>query len=142
MLAGRLFLSIETSCWTMRLSLTRSHVEGRDHVVTIRSCEGLLVVVNVHFEPDMRRFSLHWPRYPEALWGVSPRKGDSTSEGDTGKTALFRSFFPHALEIAQLKLTRKDTASDGTLRTLSRIDRAFTNVLMAEACVFHLPSCF
>ena len=50
--------------------------QGRDHIVTIRSGEGVLVVVNVHFEPDqalrnlrgrLRRISLHWPRYPEAF---------------------------------------------------------------------------
>ena len=50
--------------------------QGRDHVVTIRSGEGVLVVVNVHLEPDLvmkdlreslRRTSHHWPRHHEAL---------------------------------------------------------------------------
>ena len=71
MLAGRLFLSMKTSCQTMRLSLTRSHVKWRDYVVTIRSGEGVLVIVNVNFEPDLvmrdlrerlRRISSHLPR--------------------------------------------------------------------------------
>ena len=60
-----------------------SHVttfEGRDHIVTIRSGERVLVVVlvvvNVHFELDLvlrdlrerrRRISLHWPHCPEAF---------------------------------------------------------------------------
>ena len=50
--------------------------QGRDHIVTIRSGEGVLVIVSVHFEPDLvlwdlrgrlHRISLLWPRYPEAL---------------------------------------------------------------------------
>ena len=48
--------------------------------------------------------------------------------------------FPHALEIAQPNFTRKDAAADGTPRTLSRIDRAFINVPMAEARDFHCQS--
>ena len=55
----------------------------------------------------------------------------------TGKTDLFRSFFPHVLEVAQPNCTRKDSAADGTLRTLSRIDRAIINLSMAEALDFH-----
>ena len=43
------------------------------------------------------------------------------AEGDVGKTALFRSFFPDVLEIAQPNFTEKETATDGTLRTLSRL---------------------
>ena len=102
------------------------------------------MIVNDHFEPDLvwrnlserlRRVTLHWPRYPEAL-GLEtstfcePRKGvnvrnQTFTEGDAGKTCLFRSFFPHALEIAQPKFSRKDTTADGALRTLSRIDRVF-----------------
>ena len=49
-------------------------------------------------------------------------------------------FFPHALEIAQPSFARKDAAADGTLRTLSRIDRAFINGPMAEARDFHCYS--
>ena len=33
-----------------------------------------------------------------------------------GDPVLLRSFFPHALEIAQPNFTRKDTTTDGTLR--------------------------
>ena len=136
--------------------------QGRDHIVTIRSGESVLVVVNVHFEPDLvlrnlcerlRRVSLHWQRYPEALCVIigdfnicEPEEGrfnvrnQTFIEGDAGTPALFRSFFPHALEIGQPNFTRKDTASDGALRILSRIDRAFINVPMAEARDFHCYS--
>ena len=50
--------------------------QGRDHNVTIRSGEGVLVIVKVHFKHDLvvrdlrerlRQISLHWRRYPEAL---------------------------------------------------------------------------
>ena len=106
--------------------------QGRDHTVTIRSGGGVMVVVNVHFERDLvlrdlrerlRLISLHWPRYPEAFGVIigdfnicEPEKGRFT-EGDTGKMAVFRSFFPHVLDIAQPSSTRKNSAADGTIRT-------------------------
>ena len=40
----------------------------------------------------------------------------------------------------QARLTRKEAAPDGTLRVLSRIDRAFINIPIAEACDFHCYS--
>ena len=46
-------------------------------------------------------------------------RNQTFTECDAVKTALVRTFFPHALEIAQPNFTRKDTAADGTLRTLS-----------------------
>ena len=67
-------------------------------------------------------------------------RNQTVTEGDAGKTTLFRSFFPHALETAQPNFTRKDTAADGTHRTLSRIDRAFINVPVAEARYLHCYS--
>ena len=62
------------------------------------------------------------------------------TDGDAGKAAPFRSFFPHVREIEQPDFTRKDSTADGTTRTLSRIDRAFINLLMAEARGFHCYS--
>ena len=62
------------------------------------------------------------------------------SDGEAGKAALFRSFFPHVLEIAQPDITRRDSTADGTIRTLSRIDLAFINLPMAEARDFHCCS--
>ena len=96
---------------------TVTHVttcQGRDHSLTKRSGESVLVVVNVHFEPDLvlgdlrarlRHISLHWPRFPETFGVIigdlklcEPEEGrfhvryqTFTTEGDTGKTALFRS---------------------------------------------------
>ena len=58
---------------TGRLS---SFFQGRGHIVGIPSGESVLVVINVHFEPDLilrdlrerlRRIAFHWPRYPEGF---------------------------------------------------------------------------
>ena len=81
-----------------------------------------MVIVNVRFEPDLvsrdlrerpRRISPHWPRYFEAFGVIigdfnvcEPEEGrlnvrnQTFTECDTVKTDLFRSFFPHVLEIA------------------------------------------
>ena len=64
------------------------------------------------------------------------RKGGSTcrtrhSQKVMQGERLCSVLFPYALEIPQLSITRKDVAADGTLRTLSRIDRAFIDVPMA-----------
>ena len=76
MQAGRLFLFIRTSCQTGAIVTHVTTCQGRDHIVTIRSGDCVLVAVNVHFEPDqelrdlrerLRLISLHGPRYPEAL---------------------------------------------------------------------------
>ena len=155
MQAGQLCLFTGTSYQTVRLSLTTT-CQGRDLMVTFRSGEGILVVVNVHFEPDpvlrdlrqiLRLFSLHWPRDPEAFaMIVGAFKGRFNvrdhifTEGDTEKPALVRSYFPHVREVAQANFTRKDSSGDGTLRILSRIDRAFINLPMAEARDFHCYS--
>ena len=145
-----------------------SHVityQGRDHIVTRRSGESVLVIVNVHFEPDLalrdlrerlHRISLHWPRYPEALGVIigefnicEPEEGrfnvrnQTFAEGDAWKTALSDPFFRMLLKLRNQFFTRKDTVADGTLRTLSRIYRAFINVPVAEARDFSLLfSCF
>ena len=61
------------------------------------------------------------------------------TDGDPGKTAVFHSFFPYVLEIAQSDYTR-DSSAVGNIRTLSRIDRfffLFQNLLLAEARDFH-----
>ena len=64
-----------------------------------------------------------------------PRKGDSTSGTKPslkvirGKRPFSVLFFPHVFEIAEPDFTRKDSAADGTIRTLSRIDSAFFNLL-------------
>ena len=60
------------------------------------------------------------------------------TDGDPVKTAVFRSFFPHVLEVAQSDYTRRDSTALGVIRTLSRIDRIFVNLPMAEARDFHV----
>ena len=49
----------------------------------------------------------------------------SFTDGDPGKTAVFHSFFPYVLQVAQSDYTRKDATALGVIRTLSRIDRIF-----------------
>ena len=61
----------------------------------------------------------------------------SFTDGDPGKTAVFHSFFPYVTEIAQSGYTRRDSTALGVIRTLSRIDRIFINLPMAEARDFH-----
>ena len=62
------------------------------------------------------------------------------TDGDPRKTAVFHSFFPHVLEIAQSDCTRRDSSALGIIRTLSRIDRIFINLPMAEVWDFHCYS--
>ena len=62
------------------------------------------------------------------------------TDGDPGKTAVFHSFFPHVLEIGQPDYTRRDSTVLGINRTLSRIDRIFINLPMAESRDFHCYS--
>ena len=64
----------------------------------------------------------------------------SFTDGDPGKTAVFHSFFPHVLEVAQSDYTRRDSTALGVIRTLSRIDRIFIKLAMAEARDFHCYS--
>ena len=56
------------------------------------------------------------------------------------KTALFDSLFPHVLGIPQPDCTRRDSTALGIIRTLSRIDRIFINLPMAEAQDIHCYS--
>ena len=90
------------------------------------------------------------PRYPEELGFIAgvfnicePEEGrfnvwnQTFTDGDAENASVFRSFFPHVLDIAQPDFTRKVSAADGTIRTLSRIERAFINLPMAEAPEFH-----
>ena len=54
------------------------------------------------------------------------------SDGDLGRTTAFRYVFPQALEIARPNCTRKDVSADGIILTLSKKDRAFINIPVAE----------
>ena len=95
-----------------------SHVitcQGRDHIVSIHSGDSILVIVNVHFEPDLTLRSLrerlrlifpHWPCNPGAFgvmagdFNICEPEQDrfnvwnqTFTDGDAGKTAVFL-FFP------------------------------------------------
>ena len=121
--------------------------QGRDHFVNVQYGRQILVIVNVHFEPELilrqlrerlRLINPHWPSYPNAVGIIlgdvnicEPEEGrfnvwnQTFTDGDRGKAALFHSLFPHVLEIAQLGYTRRDSAALGVMRALSWIDRIF-----------------
>ena len=127
--------------------------QERDHVIRIRTDESAPVITNVHLEPGvsmrnlrerLRRIAVHWPRHPEGFGFIigdfnkcEPEgrrfnvMNQTFSEGNAVRTAVFRSFFPHAPEIAQPIVARKDASADRTLRTSSSIDRALINVPVA-----------
>ena len=135
--------------------------QGRDHIVNVQYGRQGLVIVNVH-EPELalrclrerlRLITPHWPSYPNAVGIIlgdfnicEPGEGmfnvcnQTFTDGDLGKTAIFHSFSPHVLEIARPDYTRRDSAALGIIRTLSRIDRIFINLPMAEARDFHCYS--
>ena len=124
--------------------------QGRDHLVSIRSRCRSLVVVDVHFEPELTLRSLRerlrpiillWPPCPEALRVSTgdfiifePEEGrwivwnQSCTERDMGKCALFHYFSSCLWSWSARLFTRRDSTTDGTTRTLSRIDRAFINL--------------
>ena len=86
--------------------------QGRDHIVTIRSGVSVMVIVHVHFEPDLilrnlrerlRRISLHWPHYPEAFGVIigdfnicEPEEG-TFSVGNLGRRCGENGPFPFVL---------------------------------------------
>ena len=120
--------------------------------MNIQSERHSLVIVNVHFEPELTLRQLR----PAYLHGVGVTVGDfnicdpeegrfnvwnhTVTDGDPGKTAVFHSSFPHIFEVAQSDYTRRDAAALGDIRTLSRIDRIFINLPMCEARDFHCSS--
>ena len=97
---------------------------GRDHLVNIRSERHSLVIVNVHFEPELTSrqlrgrlglVHLHWSAYPNGVGIIlgdfnicDPEEGrfnvwnQTFTDGDLGKTAMFHSFFPHSLRLRNL----------------------------------------
>ena len=117
--------------------------QGRDHLVNVQSGRQSLVIVK-------RLITPHRPSYHNAVGIIlgdfdmcEPEErrfnvwNQTFIDGDTGKTALFHSFFPHVLEIAQPDDTRRDSSALGIIRTLSRTDRIFINLPLAEARDFH-----
>ena len=127
-----------------------SHViicQGRDHFVNIQSGRHNLFIVNVHFEPELtlrqprgrlRLIHSHWLAYPSGVGIIlgdfnicDPEGGrhnvwnQTFTDGDPGKIAVFHSFLPHVLEVAQSDYTRRDSTALGVIRTLSRLDRIY-----------------
>ena len=141
-----------------RLFVTHSITcHGRDHLVNIQSERHSLVILNVHFEPDLTSRQLrgrlglihpHWLAYPKNVGvilgdfkSVTLKKDDSmfgTKHSPIANSCV--PCFPHVLEIAQSDYTRRDSTAIGDIRTLSRIDRIFINLPMAEARDFHCSS--
>ena len=109
--------------------------QGRDHIVNIRSRCQILVVVNIHFIPELTLRSLreslrliipHWPLYPDALGVIT---GDfniceaeegrfngwnqTFTDGDTGKSCPLPFLFPLNLVVVNVHFE-----PDPTLRSL------------------------
>ena len=122
--------------------------QGRDHLVNIQSGRHNLVVINVHFEPELTfgnyvadcvlftRTALLIPVVWASFWVTSTsaiQKNDDLMSGTSHSPMAARerllcsTFFPHVLEVAQsdYDYTRRDSTALGVIRTLSRIDRIF-----------------
>ena len=91
----------------------------RDHIVNFRSGCRSLVVVNVHFEPELTLWSLsarlrlitpRWPHYPDAIGVImgdfnicEPEEerfnvwNQTFTDGDTRKAAIFRFFLAFSI---------------------------------------------
>ena len=63
--------------------------------------------------------------------------GTKHSPMATQERLLCSTYFPYVLDVAQSDYTRRDATALGDMRTISRIDRIFINLLMAEARDFH-----
>ena len=82
--------------------------QGRDHIVSIRSGCRSLVVVDVHFEPELtlksqserlRLITHHWPLHPEAI-GVIP--GDfNICEPEEGRFSVWNQTFTDRYRAAE-----------------------------------------
>ena len=123
-------------------------------LVSVQSGRHNLVIINVHFEPELTlrqlrgrlRLIIH-PHGPADPSGVGIILGDfNIRDPEEGRFNVWNQiftdgdcvpFFPHVLEVAQSDYTRRDATALGVIRTLSRIDRIFINLPMAEARDFH-----
>ena len=125
--------------------------QGRDHIVNVQSGLKNLVIVNVHFEPELTsslRIGLRIPTLWASSW-VILISVNHKKEGLTYGTKLSPTVtrerppcfipFPHVLEIAQPDFTRRDSTALGVIRTLSGIDRIF-NLPLVVARDFHRDS--
>ena len=122
--------------------------KGRDHVVNVRSGCRILVIVNVHFEPELTLRSLrerlrlitpHWPQYPDAIGMImgdfnicEPEEGRfnvwnlTFTDGDTVKAAML---FNHLKSATCSVLTGSETmfVSVAQAKSTSTLSRAFSS---------------
>ena len=93
--------------------------QGRDHIVTVRSGESVMVIVNVHFEPDLslrdlreklRLISNHRPHYPEAF-GV-PVADLNICDPEEGRLHMAESRDFHCFSHVTDNLGERSTRSD------------------------------
>ena len=88
---------------------------GRGHIVSVQSGRQSLVIVNVHFEPELslrrlrerlRLITPHWPSYPNAVGIIlgdfcicEPEEGrfnvcdQTVTDGDAGESTMFHFLF-------------------------------------------------
>ena len=135
--------------------------QGRDHIVSVLTGCRNLVIVNVHFEPELTlrglrarsRLITHtgltiltpMARSWETAIFASQRKEDSIfgirhSPTVTRERLPSFSFFLAFSKLPSLIKQGETPSVNGVLRTLSRIDRAFINLPMAESRDFHCYS--
>ena len=121
---------------------------GRDHLLRIRHLDCSCTVINLHYQPEgtlqelrrrLRAAAALWPTYTYGIGFLvgdfnicDPAEGRFNSRGQTGRGAALLAAFSCSVEIAQPFFTREDVRRDGSIHTLSRIDRIFRNVPMAE----------
>ena len=108
---------------------------GPRDLVNIQSERHSFVIINVHIEPDLTPRQLrdrlhlihqHWPAYPNGVGVIlgdfnicDPDNGrfnvwhQTFTDGDPKNTAVFHSFFPHVLEVAESDYTRRDFTALG-----------------------------
>ena len=144
---------------------------GRDHLFHIRCEDSLCIIVHVHFQPEgtlpererelrgrLRHAAEWWSAYPEGLGflmgdfnisdpdeGALNARNQTFSAGDASRAAAFLAAFSRSVEIGRPSFTRKDGRRDGSIHTLSWIDRTLTKIPMAELrdcrCYAHTIGC-
>ena len=67
-------------------------------------------------------------------------RNQTFSDGDTSRAAALLAAVARSFEIAQPFFTRKDVRREGSIHTLSRIDRVFVNLPMADLRDFQCHS--
>ena len=127
---------------------------GGDHLVRFRQLDCSCTVINLHYQPEgtlqelrqrLRAAAAMWPTYPDGVgflvgdFNICDRdegrlnsRNQAFIDGDTSRAAALLAASSRSVEIAQPYFTRKDDRRDGSIHTLSRIDRIFINLPTAE----------